>query len=195
MSPECPVSISNSTALLTCASSGSGEYGRCLIAEVEQFPFGTDDGTTVKILRHGFGIESRRHDDDSQIGPRPLQAFQQRQREIAFEVALMEFIEHHCSHALQGWIGKQTPGEYAFSDKSQARARANRFFKPDLVSDRLADRFAEFPCDSTRRQSRRDPARLEHNHFTAHDPKQRGRHPGRLPRTRSGHDHKVRVQS
>ncbi len=61
-------------------------------------------GQPAKILRHGIGIEGRRHDHDSQIGPRLLQAFQQCQREIAFEVALMELIQHHGSHALQRWI-------------------------------------------------------------------------------------------
>jgi hypothetical protein len=162
--------------------------------EVEQLSFGTDDGTTVKILSHGLGIESRRHYHNSEIGPRPLQAFQQCQREIAFKVALMEFVEHDCSHALQGRIGNQTAGQYALGDKSQPRAWAYRFFKPDLVADCLADLFAELPRDSTRRQPRRDPARFEYNYFAPHDPQKRGRHSGCLPRTRSGHDHKVLVQ-
>ena len=113
--------------------------------KVEQPSFGMHDGTTVKIFRHGIGIESRRHDHDSQIGPRPLQALQQCQREIAFEVALMKFIEHHSRHPLQERIGKQPPREYALSDESQPRARGNRFFKPDLISDSLSDRFAELP--------------------------------------------------
>ena len=69
--------------------------------KVEQPSFGTHDRTTVKIFRHGIGIESRRHDHDSQIGSRALQSLQQCQREIAFEVALVKFIEHHRRHALQ----------------------------------------------------------------------------------------------
>ena len=68
------------------------------------------DGTIAKILRHGSGIEGRRHDHDSQIGPRPLQAFQQCQREIAFEVALMKLIQHHRSHALQSMDRKAGAG-------------------------------------------------------------------------------------
>ena len=91
-------------------------------------------------------------------------------------------------------IGEQPPREHALSDESQPRARANRFFKPDLVSDSLSDRFAEFPSDSTRRQPRRNPARFEYHHFAAHDSKQRGRHSSRLSRTRSGYDHQVRMQ-
>ena len=68
--------------------------------EVELPPLGPQDRTTVEVLRHGTGIERRRHDHDPQIGPRLLQAFQQCQREIALQVALMELIQHHGGHAL-----------------------------------------------------------------------------------------------
>ncbi len=70
----------------------------------EEGSLGSNDGTAAKIFRDGICIERCRHHHDSQIGPRLLQAFQQCQREIAFEVALMELIEHYSSHALQGWI-------------------------------------------------------------------------------------------
>jgi hypothetical protein len=40
-------------------------------------------------------IEGGRHDNDAQIGSLLLQTFQQRQREIPFQVALMKFIEHY----------------------------------------------------------------------------------------------------
>ena len=162
--------------------------------KVEQPSFGVHDGATVKIFRHGIGIESRRHDHDSQIGPCPLQALQQRQREIAFEVALVKFIEHHGRHPLQERIRKQPPREYALSDESQPRATGNRFFKPDLISDSLSNWFAELPRHSTRRQPRRNPARLEYHHFAAHDTKQRGRYSSSLSRTRCGYDHKIRAQ-
>ena len=108
-------------------------------------------------------------------------------------MALVEFIEHYGRHAFQMRIGKQTSRKYPFGDKSQPRARADCLFKPDLVPDRLADRFSQFPCDSTRRQSRRNPARLEHNHFAAYDSSQRWRHSSRLPRARRSYDHKVRM--
>ena len=73
------------------------------------------------------------------------------------------------------WVGKQAPGQYALGDKPQPRARANCFLKPDLIADSLAGLFAHLPRDSTRRQSCRNPAWFEHNHFAAHNPKQRGR--------------------
>jgi hypothetical protein len=45
-------------------------------------------------------IEGRRHDNDAQIGPLPLQTLQQCKREIAFQVALMKFIEHDSVDAI-----------------------------------------------------------------------------------------------
>ncbi len=108
-------------------------------------------------------------------------------------MALMELIQHHGSHALEVWIGKQSPCQYALGDKPQASARPHGFFKPDLVADSLAGLFAHLPRDSARRHACRNPARFQYNHFTAHDPKQRGRHSGRLPRARRGLDHQVRI--
>ena len=159
-------------------------------------PGGAQDAGVVQVRRDGRRVQRRRHHHQLEVGTAgALQAAEQREREIAFQVALVEFIQHHGRHALQRRFRKQTPGEYPLSDKSQARAWAYRFFKPDLVSDRLADRFAEFPCHSTRRQSRRYSARFEHNHFTAHDSEKRRWYSGGLPRTGSSHDHKVRAQS
>ena len=105
----------------------------------------------------------------------------------------MELIQDDSSHAIQGWVRKQAASQYAFGDKPQPGVWANRFIKPDLVADGLAQLFAEFPSDSFRRQSCGNPARLEHDHFTAHDPKKSRRHAGRLSRARRGFDHKVRM--
>src|ERR1700730_6008394 len=162
--------------------------------EIEELSFGTKHWTSVEIFRDRRGIESRRHDYDSEFGPRMLQPFQQRQREIAVQVALMKFVEYDGGHALQIGIGKKSPREYALDNKSQPRARANRFFEPDLISDGLADLLAEFGCDSTRGKPGRNPTRFEHHDFTADDSQKRGRHSSRLARPRSGHDHKVGAQ-
>ena len=126
------------------------------------------DRTVVQIFRDRRGIESRRHDNDSEFGPRTLQSLQQCQSEIAIQMALMKFVENNGGHALQIGIGKQSPGEYALSNKSQPSTRANRFFKPDLISNGLADLLAKFRCDSARGQSCCDAARFKHNHVAAH---------------------------
>ncbi len=51
-------------------------------------------------MRHGSGIERRRHDHDAQLRPRLLQAFQQCQRQVAVQVALVELIQHHGGDTL-----------------------------------------------------------------------------------------------
>src|SRR5437660_11165226 len=119
--------------------------------EVEHPSLREHDRTITEKLRHRLGIQSRGHDENSQIWPRPLQSFQQSQREIGLEMALVKFIEHYRSHTFQRRIRKQSSRKYPFGDKAQARAWPNRFLKPDLVSDRLSHGFAEFRSNSTRR--------------------------------------------
>src|SRR5580692_7193184 len=109
-------------------------------------------------------------------------------------MALVKLIEHDCRHTFQLRIGEQTAGQQALSDKSHPRARTNRLFEANLISDGFAYRFAEFRLDSTRHQARCDPARLQHDHISAHNTKQRGRHSSSLTRTRSGYDHEVRLE-
>ena len=162
--------------------------------KIKQFALRPDYRTTTQIPRHRNSVESCRHYDDQQIAPRPLQSFQQCQRKIAFQMALVEFIEHHRVYAFQLRIREKAPCEHALGDKAKPRARANRFFKPNLVPDGLADRFAAFRRDSTRRQARCYPARLQHDHISAHHTQQSGRHSSGLARTRSGYDHQVRLQ-
>ena len=92
-------------------------------------------------------------------------------------------------------VRKQSSREHTLRDKAHTRVWADGFFKPDLITDGLSDRLAEFPCDSSRCQSRGDPARFKHNHLAAHDSHKRRRHSGGLSRARSSYDYKVRVLS
>ena len=86
--------------------------------EIKQLSFRTNDRTAIEISRHRLGIESRRHHYDEQIGARLLQAFEQGQRKIALEVALVEFIEDDRVDAFQVGIRKQPAREHALRDKS-----------------------------------------------------------------------------
>jgi hypothetical protein len=108
-------------------------------------------------------------------------------------MSLVELIQDNGIHAFEAWVRKQPPRQDALGHKSQSRARSNSFFKPDLIAHSLTDLFAEFPRDSTRCQSRRYPTRLEDHYFTADDAEERGRHSGRLARTRWRFDNQVRV--
>ena len=102
---------------------------------------------------------------------------------------LVELVNHDGGHALQVRVGNQAPREYAFGHESQPRAWAARLFKPDVVSDCLANFLVEFPRDSARRHPCCDPAWFKHNHFAVHNTEQRRRDSRRLPRTWSGHDY------
>ena len=56
----------------------------------------------------GRGIERRGHDDQPQVRTfGKLQTAQEREREIAFEVTFMEFVEHHDGHAIERGVREQ----------------------------------------------------------------------------------------
>src|SRR6266481_10187244 len=107
--------------------------------QIEQLSRGPQNWTFAKIMRHRIGIELGRHNNDSQIGPGLLQAFQQCQRQVAIQMALMELIQHNSVHATEAWIRKQSPGHYALRDKPEPCEWADCFFKPNLIADGFAD--------------------------------------------------------
>ena len=82
-----------------------GRVRQMLDRKLEEPSSGSHDGTaagaaTFQVTRNRIGIEGCRHDYNSQLGPCPLQALQQCQRKIAFQMALMELIEHHGADSL-----------------------------------------------------------------------------------------------
>ena len=122
----------------------------------------------AQVRRDRRRVERRRHDDDPQIGPpRALQAPQQRQREVAFQMPLVEFVEHHAAHALQLRVAQQAAGEHALGQEAQARARTGYLLEAHLVADGLARRLAAFAGHKPRRQARGQAARLQHQHLAA----------------------------
>ena len=112
----------------------------------------------------------------------PLQPAQQREREVALQVALVKLVEHHGADALQPRIGEQAARQHAFGEEAQARARPGDLFEAHLVADGLADALAAFGRDEARRQPRGEAARLEHEHLAVGEVEQGGRHARGLPR-------------
>src|SRR5258708_21209923 len=96
-----------------------------------------------------------------------MEALQERQGEIAVEMALVEFVEDDGVDALEGWSGQEAGCEDALGDKSQTRVRPDPLFETYLIADGSANLFVQFPGDSSGRQACRDPARLEHDNVAA----------------------------
>jgi len=108
---------------------------------------------TVGAAVGSDAIERGRHHDDSYLRPCSLEALQECKRKIAVQVALVEFVEDNRVDALEGWVGQQATGEDALRDKSQTRTRPDPLFETDLVADRSANLFVQFPGDSSGRQA------------------------------------------
>src|SRR5258708_34538021 len=102
-----------------------------------------------------------------------MEALQERQGEIAVEMALVEFVEDDGVDAFERWIGQEAACEDALGDKSQTRVRPGPLFETYLIADGSANLFVQFPGDSSRRQACRDPPRLEHDNVAA-DQTQKG---------------------
>ena len=112
--------------------------------EIEEAAFGAKDGAAAQIARDGRGVERGRHHDEAQIRPRGgLQAAEQGERQVAFQMALVELVEHHGVDAGELRIGDQAAREDAFGEEAQAGARSGDFFEANLVADRFADTFAK----------------------------------------------------
>jgi len=127
---------------------------------------GADGARAAQVFGDGSGVERGRHHDQAKIGPaRLLQAAQQRQRQVAFEMPLVKFIEHHAAHPLEIRVGKQAAREHPFREESQARGGAGDFLEAHLISHRPADLLAALRRDVARRQPSRETARFEHQHF------------------------------
>ena len=121
-----------------------------------------------RYSRDRRGVQGGGHDDDLEIGPpRALQAPQQGQREIAFEMALVEFVEHHAAHARQIGVAQHAAREHALGQEAQARAGSRHFFEAHLIADCLADGLTALGCHITRRQTRGQTARFQHEHLAA----------------------------
>jgi hypothetical protein len=118
--------------------------------------------------RDRLGLERCAHHHQPQLGAAyALQPAQQREREVALQVALVELIEQHRRHAAQLGICDQPAREHAFGHEADARLRRAHVLEAHLISDASADRFGELMGDAPRGHAGSDPARLEHDDLAA----------------------------
>ena len=179
----------DATASATCCSSGAGEedqdvaglfidngFGRggdlrfqwsggirsvgdC---DFEEPAFGRDRGAIIEEAADGRRVERGGHDDDAKVGTRGLlEAAEEREGEVGFEVALVEFVENNGGDAAEGWVGDEAAGENAFGEETQARFRTGDLFEANLVADGFAGLFAHFESHAARGHAGGDAAGLE----------------------------------
>ena len=104
-------------------------------------------GSLLEISCDGRGVERRRHHDNPQIRPLgALQAAQQGQRQIGFQMPLVKFVQDHGVHAGEQRIGDQAAREDAFGEKSKPRSRTGHFFEANLIADRFAQASRQAPA-------------------------------------------------
>ena len=139
----------------------------------------------AEVAGHGRGVEGRRHRDELQVGARgALEAPQQREREIALQVALVELVEHDRADAGERGRREQPAREEPLGHVADPRPGPRDLLEPHLPADRLARALSQLLRHAARREPRGEPARLEHHHLASAGEAglvQRARDAGRLP--------------
>jgi hypothetical protein len=129
--------------------------------------FRSDHGAVLKVSSYRRRVERSRHHDDANLWPSVLEALQECEGKVAVEVTFVEFVEDNRVDTLERLIGQQTAGQNALRDEPQSCARSNPFLETDLVTNRFADFFTQFPRNPSCRQAGRYSARLEYDDFAA----------------------------
>ena len=107
-------------------------------------------------------IQSRRHDDDDQIGPRRFLDLQSAgQGDVPVEMPFVKFVEDDRADTPQVGIGQHPAQQHAFGDVTDARGGRANVVQPHLIAH-LAAKFAVSSLrDPGREHSRGQAARLQ----------------------------------
>src|SRR5262249_45047894 len=127
----------------------------------EDAPLRLEDGRREEAC-HRLHVQRRGHDDEREVGPRgPPEAREEREREVALEVALVELVEDDDRGPLEPRVREETPREDPLGPVAKARPRGGRLLEADLVADRLARALAPLLRDAPGREAGREAPRLE----------------------------------
>ena len=149
--------------------------------------FGAEDPGVPEVLSNGRGLQSGRHHDQAEVGAAgALEPAEQGEREVAFEVPLVEFIEDDGAGAIEKGVREEAAGEYAFSEEAQACARSGDFLEANLVADSFAGPLAEPGGDVAGGEARGQAAGLEHEDLAIAGIEEGGRNTGGLAGARAG---------
>ena len=123
-----------------------------------------------------------------------LQIEAQRQAEIRFQRAFMDFVQDHGGHAVQPGVGLQAPKQQALGDDLDAGFRRTGAVQPGPVADDTAHRLADQRRHPGCRRSGCQPPRFQHQDAAVAAPRgiqQCQRHEGGLAGTRRRDEHGV----
>ena len=125
----------------------------------------------VEERREPFAIQGRRHQHDAQVRTHlRLHVQRQRKPEVGGQVAFVEFVEQQCADLFQRRVVLDHPGEDAFGDHLDARARRDLVLEADAIADRLADSLAELPRHEASSRTRGDATWFEQQDLAAIQP-------------------------
>ena len=158
-------------AVLEPVVGAGGLLGReVLDGHVEAAPLRAEGGGAQEG-GHRRGVERGRHGHQPQVGPAgALQAAQQRQGQVAVQVALVELVEQDGADAGEGGLGEEAAQQQPLGDEADAGARRGDVLEADLVADRLAGPLAQLLGHPPGRQPGRQAPRLQHHHLALHQP-------------------------
>ncbi|GEM_PF-5871 len=136
----------------------------------EEAAITAQDRAVVEELGDGLTVESRRHDDEAEVRARGgLQAMEQGEGEVAFEVALVEFVKDDGGDAVEFGVREETAGENTFGEEAKAGVAAAHLLEADLIADGTADGLATLFGDAARGQACGEAAGLEDEDLTGKD--------------------------
>ena len=121
------------------------------------------DGGALQVGGEALGVQGRRHHHQRQVGAAVLlQTAQEPQGRVGFEVALVEFVEHHDVKGRQAGIGLQQAQEEALGEEANRCGGGQRAVVAGLVADELAECGAHFRGDAAGNQAGGEAPGLQH---------------------------------
>ena len=122
----------------------------------------------LEIIAQQRRLQRRRHDDDLEIGPRRLLDLPRAgQGEIAFEMALVKFVEDQDADAGQRGAFLHLAQENALGDVEDAGVARGDIFEPVLEADFAAQLDSALLRHAPGEESRGEPARLQDDDASA----------------------------
>ncbi len=123
-------------------------------------------GGGTEVRPQGIGLEGGRHHEDGEVRTlRFLERERSGQRDVAVEVAFVEFVEDDGGDSFEGGVVDHAAEQDAFGDEADARLAAADIFEADLIADLFAEADIHFFGDPAGEHAGGDSAGLEDDDF------------------------------